>query len=699
MSALHQKLPLLCLALSPAFALAQTATVTVNAATTLHTVDDRHFGANSTAWDPNLGTAQTQSLLQAAGIRAVRLPGGSLSDEYHWRTNTNLDHDTIAGRWTWSAGFDKSSQLVTGLSAKAMITVNYGTGTPQEAAAWVAYANFPGSGGGNVTLGMDNPASGTTALPTPGPYDWKTAQTWADLRAATPLTTDDGMNFLRLGRSAPFGFKYWEIGNENYGDWESDLQSPKQDPVTYATRAANYMQLMKAVDPTIRIGVVVETGNQYNNWTASVLGTLAGLGAAARPDFVIYHRYDGAPGQENDATLLQKAASWPSDASDLRTQITTAFGHTLGDGIEIIVTENNSVYSNTGKQTTSLVNGLYLADSVSNVMQTEIRGLFWWDIRNGTDFANNLSTSLYGWRLWGDYGILSSQATNGPATNYETYPTYYAFKLLSYFVRGGDSIVSASSSNTLLDVFAAHRADGSYALLVLNKDPVNDINGSFTLNGVNITSAKLYAYGKDNDNAAKTNAPGCSDITASTAAYTGGSFTQSFPSYSMTVVSLNGPDYPVPATSPVIVTQPVSASLTAGGSTTFTSDASGCPVATVKWQRAPSGSSTFADLTDGGAYSGSSTRTLTVSSTTTAMSGDQFRMVATTTAGSANSSSVTLTVAAASGGGSSGGGNSGGGGGGGGGDFDLLTLAALLGAVRFALLRRAAPASAARPAI
>ncbi len=135
MFAFRSQLTLLCLAISPALALAQTATVTVNAGTTLRTVDDRHFGANSTAWDGNLGTAQTQSLLSAAGIRAIRLPGGSLSDEYHWRTNTNLDHDTIAGRWTWGAGFDQSSSLITGLNANAMITVNYGTGTPEEAAA------------------------------------------------------------------------------------------------------------------------------------------------------------------------------------------------------------------------------------------------------------------------------------------------------------------------------------------------------------------------------------------------------------------------------------------------------------------------------------------------------------------------------------------------------------------------------------
>ncbi|HET7812098.1 MAG TPA: hypothetical protein VFL16_16120, partial [Steroidobacteraceae bacterium] len=464
-----------------------------------------------------------------------------------------------------------------------------------------------------------------------------------------------------------------------------DLQSPKWNGITYGTRAANYLQKMRAVDPSIKIGVVVQIGSQFPTWTADVLGTLAGLGA--RPDFVIYHRYDGAPGQENDAALLQKASTWPDDAADLRAQITAAFGATIGDTIEIVVTENNSVYSNPGKQSISLVNGLYLADSLASVMQTEIRGTFWWDIRNGPPEANtqNNSASLYGWRNYGDYGILSTQASGGSSSNYETYPTYYALKLLSFFARGGDTMVSATSNNTLLKVFAVHRADDSYALLVINKDPVNAINGSFTLNGVTVTSAKLYAYGKDNDNAARPNGAGCADITASTASYNGSSFTQSFPSYSMTVVSLNGPDYPVTTTAPAIVTQPVAVSRSAGSSATFTADASGCQPPTLKWQRAPAGSSTFADLTDGGAYAGSSTRTLTVSGTTTAMSGDQYRLVATTGAGSASSNAATLTVTAAPSGGSSSGG---GGGGGGGGTLEYATLLMLIGLLG---LRRARP--------
>src|SRR6185295_15647490 len=91
-------------AFAPVFAFAQNASVTVNATTPGRVVDERLFGANSTLWDSALGSNATQSLLQAAGLRAIRLPGGSLSDEYHWRINTNL-----LNTFKWVSGFDVSA--------------------------------------------------------------------------------------------------------------------------------------------------------------------------------------------------------------------------------------------------------------------------------------------------------------------------------------------------------------------------------------------------------------------------------------------------------------------------------------------------------------------------------------------------------------------------------------------------------------
>lgn len=101
-------------------------------------------------------------------------------------------------------------------------------------------------------------------------------------------------------------------------------------------------------------------------------------------------------------------------------------------------------------------------------------------------------------------------------------------------------------------------------------------------------------------------------------------------------------------TAPAITTQPSSSTVSAGANASFTVAASGSPAPTIQWQRLPSGSSTWSNLSNTAPYSGVATGTLTVSGTTTAMSGDQFRAVATNAASSATSSAATLTVNATS---------------------------------------------------
>jgi len=542
----------------PALALAQAVSVSVNTASTVRTaaVDERIFGINAVIWDraavgnPDIaGNTQTIELLQQAGIRTIRIPGGSLSDEYHWRLNKsiNKENNNNLHDWVWWTGFNGFAKLITGLNAHAFVTVNYGSGTPEEAAAWVAYANAATTS--TVAIGKDS-----------NNYDWQNAGTWANLRnSSTLVTPDDGMNFLRVGRATPYGLKYWEIGNECYGaNWETDLNSPRHDPTTYANRAKLYIEKMKAVDPTIKIGVVVTArDDDYSNgytksvinprtkvartgWTPVMLATLKDLNV--KPDMVIYHRYEQAPladstfNSENDANLLQKAKTWPDDVAAIRGMVDDYLG---ASGVEIVVTENNSVYAKTGKQTTSLVNGLFLADSVANVMRTEINALMWWDTRNGTDFANNNSASLYGWRNYGDYGILSSPAAGGPATYFEPYPTYYAIKLLSKFARQGDTVVSATSNNSLLSVFAVKTTGGLVNLLVINKDPVNALTASIALAGHTPPAAAfVYSYGKPQDDAARTGS-GSTDIAGTTMAISGPTFSATFASYSLTVISLD----------------------------------------------------------------------------------------------------------------------------------------------------------------
>lgn len=460
--------------------------LTLNATQAVRTVDSRWFGVNVAAWDGDFDTTQTVSLLNEMGTRIARLPGGSLSDEYHWALNT-----TLTNTWTWNNSFAKFVHVITNASvnAQAFITVNYGTGTPQEAAAWVRHSNVTNH----------------------------------------------------------FGFKYWEIGNECYGTWETDTNVNPHDGYTYAVRAAQYITQMKAADPTIKIGVPVITGenssiNGYTNhpivntrtsqtnygWTPVVLATLKSLGAT--PDFIVHHVYPQFQ-SDSDATLLQASANWATDAASLRQQITDYFG-SGGTNIEIVCTENNADAGSQGRQSTSIVNGLYYADSLGQIMKTEFNAFVWWDFRNGTDTGGDFNSLLYGWRTYGDLGMV-----NGPTNRH---PVFYAAKLMTRFTQPGDTVLNVTSTYPLLSAYAVRHASGSISLLGLNKDVTGNFNGQIKITGFTPGSAaKIDSYGIPQDEATRTNAAyALQDIATNSFAGAGTNFTYSFPPYSLTMLTL-----------------------------------------------------------------------------------------------------------------------------------------------------------------
>ena len=460
----------------------------------------------------------------------MRFPGGSESDGFNW-----LQNELGTGSYG-AANLSNFIHLATNVNAQTMITVNYGSGTSNEAGAWVAYVNATPQS--SFPLGTD--ANG---------INWHTAGYWASLRAAAPLATDDGSNVLRLSRTAPLNFKYWEIGNEEYGSWETDTNSPAHDPYTYAALAKNYMQVMRSISPTIKIGVMVTPGedsyvNNHNHpatnsvtgqvhygWTPVLLSTLKNLNVV--PDFLIHHRYPENPGSESDAGLLASSTGWASDAANLRGQVTDYMGSSLGAGIELLCTENNSVSSAPGRQSVSLVNALFKMDSLAQLMQTEFNGLFWWDLWNGPETDGNLGTNLYGWRNYGDYGVMFPQTG--------IYPTYYTSVLMTNFVQAGDTVVNASSEWSLLSIYAVHRLDGSLTLLTINKDPTNTLTGQISVTGfTSATNATVYSYGIPQDNAVRYG-EGSPNIAQTSISFSGTTITYAFPPYSSTVMVLTPP--------------------------------------------------------------------------------------------------------------------------------------------------------------
>jgi hypothetical protein len=177
------------------------------------------------------------------------------------------------------------------------------------------------------------------------------------------------------------------------------------------------------------------------------------------------------------------------------------------------------------------VNALYYADSLGQLMRTELNAFIWWDLRNGRDTKGSMDPVLYGWRLYGDLGMIDSLTNR--------YPPFYAAKLMQYFARPGDKVLSASSDYPLLASYAVRRASGGVNLLVINKDPVSSFPAQISVDGFSPNAAaKITTYGIPQDNAAQTGI-GAPDIAQANFQGTSSNFNYNFPPYSLTLFTFS----------------------------------------------------------------------------------------------------------------------------------------------------------------
>ena len=172
------------------------AVVTVNPSNPGIAVNNTILGMNAAVWyDIAANQTAIVNAFQAAGIKAVRWPGGSISDLYHWSTNTECNGGYTVANDTF-ANF--VNDIVTPAGLDVSLTANYGSnsacnggGDPTEAASWAAQA--------------------------------------LSLKANVSHIT---------------------VGNKVYGTWETDMHSVKNDPTTYANAVATgYYPDIKAASP------------------------------------------------------------------------------------------------------------------------------------------------------------------------------------------------------------------------------------------------------------------------------------------------------------------------------------------------------------------------------------------------------------------------------------------------------------------
>jgi alpha-N-arabinofuranosidase len=105
-------------------------------------------------------------------------------------------------------------------------------------------------------------------------------------------TTKYGAMRAANGHPAPFGVKFWEVGNEIWGDWVGG----HSDAETYARNYNRYAKAMRAVDPSIKL---IAVGDNDMKWNRTVLRA-----AGENIDYLAIHHYYGRHEAGNDLSKL-----------------------------------------------------------------------------------------------------------------------------------------------------------------------------------------------------------------------------------------------------------------------------------------------------------------------------------------------------------------------------------------------------------
>lgn len=469
-----------------AAAAANPATVTVNADSGLGTIPADAVGLNTAVYDSDMNDSDIPGLLEAAGIDALRYPGGSYSDIYNWQTNT-----AQGGYDAPDTSFSNFMGTAQAAGAKPVITVNYGTGTPALAASWVTDADV----------------------------------------------------------SNNYGIKYWEVGNEVYGNgtyganWETDAHcqtssgtavtigsEPSQTygcgPSVYASNFLSYQSAMRAADSNIDVCNIVTTPGFWPDgvtnsqtspepWNQAVLTALG-----SHTQCLIVHYY---PGGSGTAGMLTDPTDIAGITSTLRGELQSYAGlsASAAAAIPIIVTETNSTLD-----MDVTPGALFTADMYMTWLENGIVNVDYWDEHNGAGTAS----SVDGAEDYDDEGMFSNNSSSGGATEPAAdtpFEPYYAVQMLSKLGVAGDQMVTSTSSASLLHVHAVRRADGHLTVLLDNEDPSN-------LYTVSLAASNFTASGNPT---VYTLADNGTSITSATGASTG---SVTVAPYSLTVVDLPG---------------------------------------------------------------------------------------------------------------------------------------------------------------
>lgn len=418
-----------------------TVTISVSLTDTLNKVLPTQFGTNSNFRSTNSILTRIP-LYNQPTFGQFRFPAGSGSNQYFWdgvapSDISNMESTKggpILGTASYLLAPSQYAQFLIQTGAQANIVVNY------------FYARY-----------------GKTAV------NSQVGATAAQIRTArVKQAADYAAGFVRkMNIELKAKVVNWEIGNECYGSWEQGYDVAGLGIVTgteYGEDFKVFAAAMKAVDPSIKVGAVMEVSDV--TWSSQVLTQVKDVA-----DFLIVHEY--FTGQKN-ITPSMVLASIPKIKADKDTinNWVVKYAGKVKNYYPIALTEFNS----RGYSTTNMTNGLFFSSILGEIA------------KNGYGFSNSWVNE---WSIGADnstHGLISqsddlNQPTYTPRTAYMPY--YFYGK---YF---GDHIVNSTLTGSGVRVYSSVFAGGEAGLVIVNANST-DQYVQLNMNSTKYNNKKAY---------------------------------------------------------------------------------------------------------------------------------------------------------------------------------------------------------------
>jgi hypothetical protein len=416
--------------------------INIDASTIITKIPGPVYGQNANVWmTPIITEPVLMNNITNLHPNVIRFRGGSLSDNYFWNEpdgikppdapDTLLDangNPVVPAYWygqnsqSWTASLDNYYSILQQTGNQGIITINY------------AYSRY-----------------GTSANP---------VATAAHL-AADWIRYDNGRT------------KYWEIGNEDNGTWESgyriDLNNNHDGQLEiitgdlYGSRYEIFADSMRAavqqIGKTIFIGAQLleqqpaswQTSTDQN-WNPGVLGQVNNSA-----DFYIIHSYF-TPYQTNaSADIILNTAVDNSAAmmAFLKTSFTNA-----GAAVKPIALTEWNITSQGSRQEVSYINGMHAAILLGEALKNKYGETSRWDFANGWNNGNDMELFNIG------------DEPNVPKWNPRPafYYMYYFQKTIS------DRLLSSTVTGSTDELaYASSYSSGEKAIIIVNKGTSNQV--------------------------------------------------------------------------------------------------------------------------------------------------------------------------------------------------------------------------------